>query len=267
MRYHNKPELRDRLAAEYVLGTLRGRARLRFEAWMREDAALRRNVAGWEQRLAPMAAGIAAVAPPPRVWQRIDARIAAAAAAAAAPGATPAVARTPSPASRAAGGGFWDNLAFWRGWGLVATGCAAALIGALALQKPQVVEVPVEKLVESTRMQPSYIAILRDQSGKAVFVAYAGRKSDELWVKRIGLEAEPEEHRYELWGLYAKEGAAPRLLGMLPKEDKATIHLAAVADESLRDFPALAITLEPARGSGGTPSGPVVASGDCFKFW
>jgi anti-sigma-K factor RskA len=264
MRYHNKPELQDRLAAEYVLGTLRGRARLRFQAWMREDAALRRIVANWEQRLAPMAAGIAAVVPPRRVWQGIEARIAAAAPPSAAPAAAPA----PSPASRAAaGGGFWGNLSFWRGWGLVATGCAAALIGALALQKPQVVEVPVEKLVETTRMQPSYIAILRDKSGKAVFVAYAGRKSDELWVKRIGLEAEPEDHRYELWGLYAKEGAAPRLLGMLPKEDKATIHLAAVADESLRDFPALAITVEPAHGSGGTPTGPVVASGDCFKFW
>jgi anti-sigma-K factor RskA len=197
------------------------------------------------------------------VWKAIEARIGAAVATGAAPSAAP----SPPSAARAAGRGFWDSLAFWRGWGLVATGCAAALIGALALQEPQVVEVPVEKLVESTRMQPSYIAILRDKAGKAVFVAYAGRKSDELWVKRIGLDAEPEDHRYELWGLYAKEGAPPRLLGMLPKEDKATINLAAVADESLRDFPALAITLEPARGSGGAATGPVVASGDCFKFW
>ena len=263
MRYRNKPELQDRLAAEYVLGTLRGRARLRFQSWMREDAALRRTVTEWEQRLAPMAAGVAEAPPPRRVWQAIEARIGAVAAPRAAPAAAPA----PPPASRATGGGFWDSLTFWRGWGLVATGCAAALIGALALQKPQVVEVPVEKLVERTGMQPSYVAVLRDKAGKAVFVAYAGRKSEELWVKRIGLGAEPEGHRFELWGLYAKEGAAPRLLGVLPKEDKATINLAAVADESLRDFPALAITLEPARGSGGAPTGPVVAAGDCFKFW
>ena len=64
-----------------------------------------------------------------------------------------------------------------------------------------------------------------------------------------------------------KGGAAARLLGMLPKDDKATIKLAGVADDSLRDFPALAITVEPAQGSGGSPTGPVVASGDCFKFW
>jgi len=262
MRYRNKPALQDRLAAEYVLGTLRGRARLRFQAWMREDATLRRAVGEWEQRLAPMAAGLREVAPPRRVWQGVEARLGVPAAARAVPATAPA-----RPAAAAKAGGFWESLAFWRGWGLIATGCAAALIATLALQKPQVVEVPVEKLVESTGMQPSYIAILRNKAGKAVFVAYAGRKSDELWVKRIGLEAEPPDHRFELWGLYGKEGAAPRLLGMLPKDDKATIRLAGVADDSLRDFPALAITVEPAQGSGGSPTGPVVASGDCFKFW
>lgn len=262
MRYRDKPALKDRLAAEYALGTLRSRARLRFQAWMREDAALRRAVAEWEQRLAPMAAGLKEVVPPRRVWQGIEARLGARAAAQALPTAAPA-----PPAAAAKAGGFWESVTFWRGWGLIATGCAAALVAALALQKPQVMEVPVEKLVESARMQPSYIAILRDKAGKAVFVAYAGRKSDELWVKRIGLEAEPPDHRFELWGLYGKEGAAPRLLGMLPKDDKATIKLAGVADESLRDFPALAITVEPAQGSGGSPTGPVVASGDCLKFW
>jgi anti-sigma-K factor RskA len=253
MRYRNKPELQDRLAAEYVLGTLRGRARGRFQSWMREDAVLRGTVAEWEARLAPMAAAVPEVAPPRRVWRGIEARIAGA--------------RVPTAAPAAGAPGFWESVAFWRGWGLVATGCVAALVGALALRTPEVVEVPVEKLVESTRMQPSYVAVLRDKSGKAVFVAYAGRKSDELWVKRIGIDAEPPEHGYELWGLYGKEGAAPKLLGMLPKEDKATIKLAAVADESLKDFPSLAITLEPAHGSGGAPTGPIVAAGDCFKFW
>jgi anti-sigma-K factor RskA len=258
MRYRNKPELQHRLAAEYALGTLRGRARLRFQAWMREDAALRRAVAEWEQRLAPMTAGIAEVPPPRRVWEGIEARLAAPTAP------RPAAAAAEPRASR---GGFWGSLGFWRGWGLVATGCAAALIGALALQKPQVVEVPIEKIVESTAMQPSYVAVLRDKAGKPVLVAYARRKSDELWVKRIGMEAAPAEHGYELWGLYGKEGMAPKLLGMLPKDEKGTLKLAGVADESLKDFPALAITLEPAHGSGGKATGPVVASGDCFKFW
>src|SRR5512134_3083053 len=98
MRYRNKPELKDRLAAEYVLGTLRGRARLRFQAWLREDAALRRTVAEWESRLAPMAVGIAEVRPPGRVWTAIQSRLGGGA-----PAAKP---------------GLWESLAFWRNWGL-----------------------------------------------------------------------------------------------------------------------------------------------------
>jgi anti-sigma-K factor RskA len=262
MKYRDRPELQDRLAAEYVLGTLRGRARLRFQAWLRDDAALRRTVGEWEARLVPMAQGVAEARPPRRVWRGIEARIAASAAP------RPVA---PAPAARASGGGFWDNIAFWRGWGLVAAGCVAALVGAVALRKPDVLEVPVVrevvKEVESVRMQPSYVAILRDSAGKPVFMAYAPRKSEELWVKRLAMEAEPPEHGYELWGLPAKEGLPPTLLGVLPRTDKATIRLAAAADATLSDFPALAITLEPEKGSGGRPTGPVVAKGDCFRFW
>jgi anti-sigma-K factor RskA len=250
MNYRDKPELQDRLAGEYVLGTLRGRARARFQSWLREDARLRRTVAEWEARLGPMAAGAAEVAPPRRVWRAIQARIAA--------------------GDGPRGSGFWESLAFWRGWGLVATGCAAALVAALALREPQVVEVPKIVEVPQRGMQASYVAILHaTQNGqRLVFVAYAGRHSDELWVKNVALGDAPAAHGYELWGLSAKAGAPPRSLGMLPAIEKGTIKLAAVADESLKDFPALAISIEPEGGSKtGLPTGPVVAKGDCLKFW
>jgi anti-sigma-K factor RskA len=252
MKYRGKPALQDRLAAEYVLGTLRGRARLRFQAWLREDAALRRTVADWESRLAPMAAGIAEVRPPRRVWTAIQSRLGGA------------------PAAKT---GFWDSLAFWRNWGLVATGCAAALLAAVALRQPQTIEVPVVQTVEvpQTGMQASYIALLHGTAPggeKLVFLAYAGRHSDELWVKNLALGEAPAEHGHELWGLPAKAGEPPVSLGMLPKLEKGTIKLAAAADQSLRDFPALAISIEPAAGSKtGLPTGPVIAKGDCLKFW
>jgi anti-sigma-K factor RskA len=250
MKYRNKPELQDRLAAEYVLGTLRGRARSRFQTWLRDDARLRRAVAEWETRLAPLAGGVAEVPPPRRVWRAIEARV--------------------GPGAAQQRSGFWESLAFWRGWGLIATGCAAALVGALALQQPQVVEVPRIVEVPATTMQPSYVATLyATQAGeKLVFVAYAGRDSDELWVKKVALGDAPPEHDYELWGLPARVGEQPRSLGMLPKDDKGTIKLAAAAGESLKDFPALVISIEPAGGSKtGLPTGPVVAKGDCMRFW
>ena len=45
------PELRDRLAAGYALGTLRGRARKRFERLLAEDSRLAELTEDWELRL------------------------------------------------------------------------------------------------------------------------------------------------------------------------------------------------------------------------
>src|SRR5262245_16609871 len=250
MRYRGKPELQDKLAAEYVLGTLRGRARARFQAWLREDAALRRTVAEWESRLAPMAGAIAEVRPPRRVWTAIQSRI--------------------GGGAREAKGGFWDSLAFWRNWGLVATGCAAALVAALALRAPETVEVVKTVEVPVKDIQPSYVAFLHATQGgdKLVFVAYARRDSDEMWVKKVALGDAPADHGHELWGLPATPGAPPKSLGMLPRDERGTIRLAAAAGETLRDFPALAISIEPAGGSKtGLPTGPVIAKGDCLPLW
>jgi len=253
MKYRNKPELQDRLAAEYVLGTLRGRARARFAGWLREDAVLRRAVAEWEARLGPLAEAVAPIAPPQRVWQAIESRLDGSAA----------------PAPRAS---FWESLAFWRATGLIASGMAAALLVTVATQKPQVVEVPVVRSVEvpapSTSMQPSYVSMLRDEAGNVVFIAYAARQSDELWIKKVGMDEPGEGKHYHLWGLTMKPGEPPQSLGVIPPGEKATIKLAAVADKSLADFPALALSLEPMPPMPRSePVGPVVAKGDCQKFW
>jgi len=67
-------ELVDRLAAEYVLGTLRGRARRRFERWLLSPqvGAL---VHAWEDRLAGLEPPLKGVAPPPQVWTGIERRL------------------------------------------------------------------------------------------------------------------------------------------------------------------------------------------------
>jgi anti-sigma-K factor RskA len=67
-------ELLDRLAAEYVLGTLRFRARKRFERWLLSPqvGAL---VKAWEERLAGLEPPLKAVQPPGTVWQGIESRL------------------------------------------------------------------------------------------------------------------------------------------------------------------------------------------------
>jgi RNA polymerase sigma-70 factor (ECF subfamily) len=68
-------ELLDRLAAEYALGTLRGRARRRFARWLLSPqvASLVRT---WEDRLAFLEIREVRIAPPPaQVWNEIEARL------------------------------------------------------------------------------------------------------------------------------------------------------------------------------------------------
>jgi len=61
---YDRPELIDRLAAQYVLGSLRGPARDRFERLIAASATVRRRVGHWERQLAPIAYGLPPVKPP-----------------------------------------------------------------------------------------------------------------------------------------------------------------------------------------------------------
>jgi quercetin dioxygenase-like cupin family protein len=74
MRYDN-PELRDMLASEYVLGTLTGAARRRFERLVRDDTDLAGVVQEWERRLNLLNAELAPIMPPAGLKSAIEQRI------------------------------------------------------------------------------------------------------------------------------------------------------------------------------------------------
>lgn len=172
------------------------------------------------------------------------------------------------PAAQNKSSGVWDSLAFWQNFGLVASGCAAALLVAFVLRDPRFAPVPVIA-APSAQMLPACVAVLSDKAGKVVLLAYADRHSDELWLKPNEMQSiDSAKQVFELWGLPKEPGGAPRSLGLFPAGDKSTIKLAAAADQALSDFPALAVSLEPAGGSKtGLPTGPLLYSGPCLKFW
>lgn len=232
MRYRDKPELQQRLAAEYVLGTLRGAARARLRRWMREDAVLSRTVAEWEARLAPMTEAVAPVRPPRRVWDEIQARLGPAA-----------------PPARAKGG-------FWRVFALMATGAAAALVFTTVL-------LPLQKPADAGE----YVAVLSDpKTQKPVLLVSAGRREATLKVKTLDPAIQPADASLEIWAL--PKAGKPRSLGLVPQGARGTVQLAALAEQTLSDVPALAISLEPRGGSPtGAPTGPVLYSGPCVKDW
>ena len=227
MRYED-PELREQLAAEYVLGTMPSRSRRRFERLMAGDPALTRAVAAWADRLAPIDTITPAEEPPTRVWRAVEARIAAGAA--------------PPPAAH----GWFGSLAFWRGLSIAAGTAAAVLIIYIAAFPGR----PEPTI-------PAVVAVLADQSGDPSWIAIAGPQTGEVSVSAIRSQAEDTRHSFELWSI---AGGAPRPLGLLrPEAGNAAIIRAAQLPPP-GDL--LAVSLEPQGGSPtGLPTGPVLSRG------
>ena len=70
-----QPERLDRLAREYVLGTLNGGARRRFERLLRQTAAARLAVDTWQERFSVLAAGVPPMPPRDAVWRGLEQRL------------------------------------------------------------------------------------------------------------------------------------------------------------------------------------------------
>ena len=218
------PELKNRLASEYVLGTMKGAARRRFEAYLRADMALRAEVTRWEQHLMPLAARIPPVAPPARVWAQIEASIGAGA--------------YPRPT------GLWGSLAFWRGLALAAAGVAATVLIAVAMQKSAVSE-------------PTLMAVLAEESN-APRVYIEQPKAGLLVVTMIKPWSVNAARSHELW-VIAKNGE-PRSLGVINSSSDTRI-VRAELDMRLVDGTQFAVSIEPPGGSTSGMPGRIVCKG------
>ena len=72
---YKTPALRRALAADYAIGLMSSAARRRFEQLLLDDAALRTELAHWQESLASLTDAIPEQPVPGRVWQGITARI------------------------------------------------------------------------------------------------------------------------------------------------------------------------------------------------
>ncbi|MGH8706209.1 MAG: anti-sigma factor, partial [Burkholderiales bacterium] len=161
-------------------------------------------------------------------------------------------------------------IGFWRSLGLLASGAAAVLLvvlGVIAPPPPQPAPAPMVLGAPADEIPASYLAVLSDaKTQKPVLLVSAGRKSDQLWVKTLDPAIHVPDKSLELWAVPRK--GAPRSLGLVAAGEKAMLTLAAVADQSLAEVPAFAVSLEPKGGSPtGAPTGPVLFSGPCVKYW
>jgi anti-sigma-K factor RskA len=276
------PELRNKLAAEYALGTMRGLTRRRFERLLSGDADLRDLVQDWESRVNLLAERAPAVEPPPHVWEEIARRTG------------------PVPAAAHAGGvkWLWESLGFWRGAAALTTAAAAALALYIALQPPGVAPQQLEALNErldriegSTRSLagtpneiaalgdrvaglasrlnavapvPSHVAVLLDKDRRPMMTADLDVADNRL-VLRLNIKP-PRDFTakvLEVWLM--APGGTPHSLGLFPSEKSGTTAAFTLSHDVAETLAsgALAVSLEPSGGSTtGQPSGPVLFSGE-----
>lgn len=265
MNILERPELMDRLAAAYALGTLRGGARRRFEALARSSPTLRVHALVWQERFMSMTELQQSEAPGPNVWKRIENVLAAE--------------ERPAPAAAREGVGA-DLLRRARNWwragaiAAVAMGMAAVAI-TLRLQdrlegtQAQLAQMQVRErdlarrnteLVAQMQAMPEvrYVAVLHDDKAAPMMLATFDPKHGMLTLKRMADFREGPERSLQLWAI--PPSGAPRSLGVLAEQP--VLRMPA-AEQVVGQSPALAISLEPKGGvpGDGGPTGPVLWKG------
>ena len=214
------------LAAEYVLGVLDAPRRRELESRIARDRAFAREVAEWQNRLAPLVAEIAPVDPPLYVWPRVR-------------NAVFGVERR----SR------FDDVSFWR-WltaGAGAVAAAALVFAFVATRTPA-----------PTVLAPLVAAINLDD-GKPAFVATIDLARGTMIVMPIAAVI-PAEKVPELWLI--PPGDTPHSLGVVDVAHPVSVTIPAALRNAITLQAAVAISIEPRGGSPtGQPTGPVIAKG------
>ena len=248
MKYQNA-RLRQMLAAEYVLGTLRGAARRRFERLLKQDPALVKELRYWERRLAPLQRSFKPVVPREIVWAEIEQRIQAAR-----------VATLPSARSVTEDRG---RLGFWRTLSAAASLAAVGLGYALWLQlqqSPQVIE--QVRTVQVVQPMP-YVAMLQPTNVPAQWIVVVTPARRSLKVSAAG--AYPHDldtQSLQLWVL--DDAGQPHPMGLMPEGSSADLPL---PEMKMPQKPVIAVSLEPKGGSPtGLPTGPVLTTAPLMQL-
>jgi len=219
MRYETQ-ELLDRLAAEHVLGTLRGAARRRFERLCAESAAARGALHRWEDDWSVLSRSLRPIQPSERVWANVSRRLFGARSAA------PRVSR-------------------WRTWQLAA---AASLIAVALI---------VGLIVHQQQPPLQTLAVLGTDSAHPLWRIERRTQLAALTIRVVGPVQRLPGKAYELWAL--PRGGAPVSLGLLPAGGTYERTLNSAQRAALLAADKVAVSVEPAGGSPtGGPTGPVV---------
>ncbi|MBN4080168.1 anti-sigma factor [Beggiatoa alba] len=226
--------LREQLAAEYVLGTLVGAARKRFEYYLQQDPALQAWVLKWGQVLHPMSGFVKPIRPPRRVWESIEQRLQ--------------FKKVPS--------GFWNSLAVWR-WLSILSATLAVVVGLYLGQF-----IPVQKIETA----PNYLAVIENSQSQGAWLISTDIHQKRLTVRNLKAQQLASNQDFELWLLPpspAKQNfQAPVSVGLIHATKQTEIRLSSKVLALIHQTTGVAVSLEPRGGSpSGLPTGPVLYQG------
>ncbi|ANJ73263.1 anti-sigma factor [Ralstonia insidiosa] len=232
MDLRRHPDLVDKLAAEYAVGTLRAGARRRFEQWIRRHDDVRATVERWQRYLADLPTLQPATAPPPEILSRVEVQLGW---------------REPAPSPKALWQKLWQGTGFWRGATAVAAIVAAVAVGLNLRLSEQLREAPIANAV----------AVLQDAQAQAAVLVTWDARTGTLSLKRLDATPLTTEQALQLWAL--PPGGKPKSLGVIGHQRAVRLTVA----QPLQQVPALAISVEPRGGSPNPngPTGPVVFKG------
>jgi anti-sigma-K factor RskA len=232
-RWHDHPELVDRLAAAYVTGTLRGPAARRLLRLAERHRGVALALADWSARLAPLFDGLGdAPLPAPR-WQA-----------------------PPAPARQG-----------WRSWAIPLP--LGVLLGlALALAGPPLWQALRPATPAQSLLPDSYVGVLATPDGKPGLIVSALRKGREMELKTLAPLAVPAGQVPYLWRI-DKTGQPSPVAAIPGAGQQKFLRLPLPGEAEALFFPAveLAVSLEPIGSQPAKPSGAFVYRGLCGKFW
>jgi len=239
MRYLD-PMLLDLLAADYVLGTLHGGARRRFERLLEAESAARDAVEVCAERLHVLATVVPPVAPSAELWRRISRRTAGSRARAA-------------QHLRARLSGLFG--------GLVVAGVLGTSVLAL---RPEWLLDTDRLAIAQQRLPHSYVGILSDAQGQPAMTVGALRHGTRMRLKALKKLRLAADDRFVL---VAIDEAGHRIeLGVVAPGDDVDLHLAAPAGRLLaraREMRLDRIELA----ADGSQRATTVLAGPCARFW
>ncbi|MDR3065243.1 MULTISPECIES: anti-sigma factor [Comamonas] len=264
MNLNRNPELLDRLAASYSLGTLHGGARRRFEQLAREYPQVRAAALLWQGRWSAFSEVQVPVQPDAVVWTRIanlvdadkaDTRIA-----------QQREAAVPRSSVRA--------LAWWRGLALAGGMAAVAAVsvglwshqGLREASQQQLSALQTQLQLAQAALQATpqirYVAVLADGQADASMLVTFDPRHNQLVLQRVSGFKEAENKSLQLWAL--PQQGAPRSLGVM---GDGRLEQLTAQENDMTAIPALAISLEPKGGvpSSMGPTGPVLFKGALIR--